>query len=74
MRKRRIQEMEELAMTIGEIIKNAKTEYRLTQEELASKMMVSRQAITKWESGKGIPNVSNLKLLAQLLNISVNSQ
>ena len=35
-------------------------------------MMVSRQAITKWESDKGIPNVSNLKLLAQLLNVSVD--
>lgn len=59
-------------MTIGEKIKNARTENGLTQEELANKMMVSRQAITKWESDKGIPDVSNLKLLAQLLNISVD--
>ena len=35
-------------------------------------MMVSRQAITKWEADKGIPDVSNLKLLAQLLNVSVD--
>lgn len=34
--------------------------------------MVSRQAITKWEADKGIPDVSNLKLLAQLLNVSVD--
>ncbi len=59
-------------MTIGEKIKNARTENGLTQEELANKMMVSRQAITKWESDKGIPDVSNLKLLAQLLNVSVD--
>lgn len=59
-------------MTIGEKIKNARTENGLTQEELASKMMVSRQAITKWGSDKGIPDVSNLKLLAQLLNVSVD--
>ena len=59
-------------MTIGEKIKNARTENGLTQEELASKMMVSRQAITKWEADKGIPDVSNLKLLAQLLNVSVD--
>ena len=51
-------------MTIGEKIKNARMENGLTQEELASKMMVSRQAITKWEADKGIPDVSNLKLLA----------
>lgn len=37
-------------MTIGEKIKNARMENGLTQEELASKMMVSRQAITKWEA------------------------
>ena len=59
-------------MTIGEKIKNARMENGLTQEELASKMMVSRQAITKWEADKGIPDVSNLKLLAQLLNVSVD--
>lgn len=59
-------------MTIGEKIKNARTENGLTQEALASKMMVSRQAITKWEADKGIPDVSNLKLLAQLLNVSVD--
>ena len=59
-------------MTIGEKIKNARMENGLTQEELAGKMMVSRQAITKWEADKGIPDVSNLKLLAQLLNVSVD--
>ena len=59
-------------MTIGEKIKNARTENGLTQEELARKMMVSRQAITKWEADKGIPDVSNLKLLAQFLNVSVD--
>ena len=59
-------------MTIGEKIKKTRTENGLTQEELASKMMVSRQAITKWEADKGIPDVSNLKLLAQLLNVSVD--
>ena len=59
-------------MTIGEKIKTARTENGLTQEELASKMMVSRQAITKWETDKGMPDVANLKLLAQLLNVSVD--
>ena len=59
-------------MTLGEKIKKARIESGLTQEQLASKMMVSRQAITKWEADKGIPDVSNLKLLAQLLNVSVD--
>ncbi len=59
-------------MTLGEKIKKARTENGLTQEQLSEKMMVSRQAITKWESDKGIPDVSNLKLLAQLLNVSID--
>lgn len=59
-------------MTIGEKIKNVRTESGFTQEELANKLMVSRQAITKWESDKGIPDISNLKLLAKLLNVSVD--
>ncbi len=59
-------------MTLGEKIKKARITIGLTQEELSGKMMVSRQAITKWESDKGIPDVSNLKLLAQLLNVSID--
>lgn len=59
-------------MTLGEKIKKARIESGLTQEQLSGKMMVSRQAITKWEADKGIPDVSNLKLLAQLLNVSID--
>ena len=59
-------------MTLGEKIKKARIENGLTQEQLADKMMVSRQAITKWEADKGIPDVSNLKVLSQLLNVSID--
>lgn len=59
-------------MTLGEKIKKARIENGLTQEQLSERMMVSRQAITKWEADKGIPDVSNLKLLAQLLNVSID--
>ena len=47
-------------MTLGEKIRKARIENGLTQEQLSGKMMVSRQAITKWEADKGIPDVSNL--------------
>lgn len=47
-------------MTLGEKIRKARIESGLTQEQLSGKMMVSRQAITKWEADKGIPDVSNL--------------
>ena len=59
-------------MTLGEKIKKARIENGLTQEQLSEKMIVSRQAITKWEADKGIPDVSNIKLLAQLLNVSID--
>lgn len=59
-------------MTIGEKIKKARLENGFTQEELAEKLMVSRQAITKWEADRGIPDVPNLKLLARLLGVSVD--
>ena len=59
-------------MTLGEKIKEARKQCGLSQEQLAEKMTVSRSAIAKWETGKGLPDVENLKALAQLLNVSVD--
>ncbi|MBQ9561972.1 MAG: helix-turn-helix transcriptional regulator [Lachnospiraceae bacterium] len=59
-------------MTLGEKIREARKAAGLTQEELANILSVSRQAITKWESDKGMPDVSNLKVLSQALNVSVD--
>lgn len=59
-------------MTIGEKIKEARKSAGLTQEQIAEKLMVSRQAITKWESDKGIPDVDNLKAISSLLNVSID--
>lgn len=60
-------------MTIGEKIKQARKLCHLSQEQLAEKMCVSRSAIAKWETGKGLPDIENLKVLSKLLNISVDS-
>ena len=59
-------------MTLGEKIKNARVKAGMTQEDLASKMLVTRQAISKWESDKGIPDIDNLKAMSKLLNISID--
>ena len=59
-------------MTFGEKLKLARKEAGLSQEQLAEKMSVSRSAIAKWESDKGMPDVNNLKVLAQLLNVSID--
>jgi transcriptional regulator with XRE-family HTH domain len=59
-------------MTLGEKIKAARKGAGLTQEQLAEKLIVSRQAITKWESDKGLPDIENLKRLSKLLNVSID--
>ena len=59
-------------MTLGEKIREARRKCGLSQEQLAEKMSVSRSAIAKWETDKGLPDVGNLKVLARLLNVSVD--
>lgn len=44
----------------------------LTQEELAKKLFVSRTAISKWESGRGYPNIDSLKAIAALFSVTVD--
>ena len=60
-------------MTLGEKIKEARKQCGLSQEQLAEKMSVSRSAIAKWETDKGLPDIDNLKALAGFLNVSVDS-
>ena len=59
-------------MTFGEKLKEARKEAKLSQEEFAEKIGVSRSAIAKWESDRGMPDVENLKVIASLLNISID--
>lgn len=59
-------------MTFGEKLKAARKEAGLSQEQFAEKMSVSRSAVAKWESDKGMPDVNNLKVMAQLLDVSVD--
>ena len=59
-------------MTLGEKIREARRKCGLSQEQLAEKMSVSRSAVAKWETDKGLPDVGNLKILARLLSVSVD--
>ena len=56
---------------IGEYICKKRKLKKLTQKELALKMNVSEKAISKWETGKGLPEISNMKLLCEILDISL---
>ncbi len=54
------------------MIKENRNKMKLSQEQLAEKLLVSRQAITKWEADKGMPDIENLKQLSKLLDISID--
>lgn len=59
-------------MTLGERIKEFRHMEGLSQEGLAEKLNVSRQAITKWESDNGVPDVDNLIALSRLMGITLD--
>lgn len=59
-------------MKLGEKIKDARKQCGLSQEQLAEKMNVSRSAIAKWETDKGLPDLENLKMLSSFLNVSID--
>ena len=55
----------------GAAIKSLRETKRLTQEELAERINVSAKAVSKWETGKGFPDISLLEPLAKALDVSV---
>jgi len=59
-------------MTLGERIKEFRHMEGLSQEGLAEKLNVSRQAITKWESDNGVPDIDNLVSLSRLMGITLD--
>lgn len=60
-------------MTFAEKLKELRKQNGISQEQLAEKIYVSRQAITKWESGNGIPDIENLISISNLFNESLDS-
>ncbi|MBR6595760.1 MAG: helix-turn-helix domain-containing protein [Oscillospiraceae bacterium] len=59
-------------MTFGEKLKQARQNASLSQEELAVKISVSRSAVAKWETDKGLPDIQNLKNIAWALGVSID--
>ena len=59
-------------MEFGEKIQKLRNENKWTQEHLAEKLYVSRTAVSKWESGKGYPNIDSLKDIAKLFNKTID--
>lgn len=59
-------------MEFNKKLQELRKQKNITQEELASALFVSRTAISKWESGRGLPSVDSLKALSTFFNVSVD--
>ena len=60
-------------MEIKDILKNLRKKNNLTQEQMAERMMVTRQAVSRWETGETQPNTDTLKLLSKEFDVSINT-
>ena len=58
-------------MTIKDVLPEIRKEKGLTQEELAAKVFVTRQAVSRWETGETTPSIDMAKLLASVLDVPV---
>lgn len=63
-------EKAENAKTLGEVLKHHRLDCKMTQEFVAETIGVSRQAVSKWESGASDPSTTNLMALAKLFGVS----
>jgi len=59
-------------MSLGKYISGKRKHMRLTQEELAERIGVSKSAVAKWENDGGLPDRENLKILAGALSVTVD--
>lgn len=59
-------------MNFADKLRTLRKQYSISQESLAEKLNVSRQAVTKWETGLGTPDIENLKAISDLFNISLD--
>ena len=59
-------------MNIGKRIHEIRQQKNLTQEQLASDLGISRQAVSKWESDKAIPDIENLMYISNLYDVSLD--
>lgn len=60
-------------METKEVILNLRIKHNLSQDELAEKLFVTRQAVSRWENGDTVPNTETLKLLSKVFDVSINT-
>ena len=60
-------------METKDIILELRTNSGMSQDDLAEKVMVTRQAVSRWETGETVPNTETLKLLSRVFDVSINT-
>lgn len=60
-------------MSTKDVLFELRTKAGMSQEELAEKVFVTRQAVSRWENGETVPNTETLKLLSELYNVSIDT-
>ena len=60
-------------METKNVIYELRTGKGMSQDELAEKLFVTRQAVSRWENGETVPNTETLKLLSRLFDVSINT-
>ena len=60
-------------MSLGNNIKKYRHDLGMTQEELAGMLCITSQAVSRWESGAGLPDITQVIPLAQALNVSIDA-
>lgn len=60
-------------METKEILREIREKNNLTQSEMADKLMITRQAVSRWENGETIPNTETLKIISREFNVSINT-
>lgn len=65
--------MEGIIMKTKNVLLELRTKHGLSQDALAEKVFVTRQAVSRWENGETVPNTETLKLLSKLYDVSINT-
>ena len=60
-------------MNISEALKDLRVKHELTQEAMAEKLYVTRQAVSRWENGETTPGIETLKLMSETFGVTINA-
>jgi len=60
-------------MEFKEVLLNIRKNHDLSQEEMAERLLITRQAVSRWEMGETIPNIETLKIISKEFDVSINT-